>query len=106
MGDLSDGIPVPFDEEAHAQGCALAITRRQRQVLQYLADNEHDEDGEIVYDSGEVWLGDDRIAPRTLTALIQMMAVANDWPGSLERWRINGTGQKILAAVKAGKGTR
>lgn len=101
MGDIGNGIPY-FDEEMHVQGCALAITRRQRQVLQYLADNEREEDGEIVYDSGQVWLGDDRLAHRTLTTLLQMMALRNPWPGanSLERWRINGTGKKILAAVK------
>ena len=32
MGDIGDGIPY-FDEEAHARGCALALTRRQREVL-------------------------------------------------------------------------
>lgn len=103
MGDIGDGIPY-FDEEAHARGCAAALTRRQRQVLQFLADNEREEDGEIVYDSGEVWLGDDRLAHRTLTALIRMMALRNPWPGPncLERWRINGTGRKILAAAKGG----
>lgn len=105
MGSIYDGIPVPFDEEAHVRDCVARITRRQREILQWLADNEDDEDGEIVQEGREVWYGLERSSPALVLRLIHMMAISTDGLGCgigelVERWRINGTGKKILAGAK------
>lgn len=104
MGSLADGIPY-FDEAAHARTCAAELTRRQREILQWLADHEDDEDGELVQEGREVWYGLERTSPGLVLSLVRMMAISADGLGGgigsrVERWRINGTGKRILAAAK------
>lgn len=101
MGSIYDGIPVPFDEEAHVAWCVGRLTKRQREILQWLADHEDDEDGELVKEGREVWYGLEQTSPALVLRLIHMMAISGDTlGGAVERWRINGTGKRILAAVK------
>ena len=82
-----------------AFGCAL--TRRQLTVLRTMRDREDadpgDEDAEIVREHGVAYLGDERVASRTVDALLRACAVKDVSSGSLERYRINGTGREILS---------
>lgn len=105
MGSIYDGIPVPFDEEAHVAWCASRITKRQREILQWLADHEDDENGELVQEGREVWYGLERTSPSLVLRLMHMMAISADGLGGglgsrVERWRINGTGKRILKAAR------
>jgi len=75
-----------------AFGCAL--TRRQLTVLRAMRDRE---DAEIVREHGVAYLGDERVASRTVDALLRACAVKDVSSGSLERYRINGTGREILS---------
>jgi hypothetical protein len=74
------------------------LTKRQLQVLRIMQDNADNEDGELVYERGVGYLGLDRIAPRTLFALLRVCAISADsfQSGDAERYHINGTGKQIL----------
>lgn len=72
------------------------LTKRQREVLQMLAD---DEDCDIAYERGDAWCGDVKIAARTVFALIRMCAISLDGDsrvGQFERYHINETGRRLL----------
>ena len=66
-----------------AFGCAL--TRRQLTVLRAMRDRE---DAEIVREHGVAYLGDERVASRTVDALLRACAVKDVSSGSLERYRM------------------
>lgn len=90
-----------FDHEAWVQTCAVVLTKRQREILQQMADHPHDEEGEIAYDRGEAWIGETKIASRTVFALIRMMAISAAWGGEIiEYYTINETGHRILAEAE------
>lgn len=78
------------------------LTRRQREVLQVMAADPDGDDGELVYERGEAWLGLDRVAPRTVFALLRACAISLEGDsmggdGRLERYRINETGRRLIA---------
>lgn len=77
------------------------LTKRQRAVLEIMAAHPDDDEGELVYERGQGWLGDDRIAPRTVFALLRHMAISHRGGdvGGVERYRINETGRELLAPV-------
>lgn len=54
------------------------ITRRQREVLEKMRDGEE----ELVYERGEGWVGLEKVAPRTVFALLRLAAISLD-PWSL-----------------------
>jgi hypothetical protein len=94
---------MPFDEEAHVAWCVSRLTKRQREILQWLVDHEDDADGdgELVQEGKRVWYGLETTSPGLVVKLTTMMAISCDHVGALvERWRINSTGKAILAAAK------
>jgi len=82
-----------------------SLTKRQREALAYLAEHEDDEEGEIVYENGECWLGtESKLASRTLTALLQRCALSlihGSKIGEVERYGINETGRALLASSRS-----
>ena len=70
--------------------------------MKIMAADPDGDDGELVYECGEGWLGLDRVAPRTVFALLRACAISLDiggvgGDGCLERYRINETGRALLA---------
>ncbi len=79
------------------------LTRRQAEVLRIMAADPDGDDGELVYERGEGWIGLDRVAPRTVFALLRACAISLDGGGTggdgcLERYRINETGRPLIGA--------
>lgn len=77
------------------------LTRRQREILRIMAADSDGDDGELVYERGEGWLGLERVAPRTVFALLRACAITLDGEGiggdgRLERYRINETGRQLI----------
>ena len=90
-------------QEIHERGKRL--TKRQLKVLCIMADNEDDDyEGTIAYERGEAYIGDTRIAARTVFALIRARAISEiQYGGKLvEYYRINETGKNILKINKKG----
>lgn len=74
-----------------------ALTRRQLDVLRRMAEHPDDDEGELVRDRVDAFLGDDRVASRTVNALLRACAISQGaWGGAVERYRINETGRDIL----------
>jgi len=76
------------------------LTKRQREILTILADHPDDDEGEIAYERGMAYLGDTRIAARTVFALIGLCAISlrsgNRSVGQCERYSINETGLRWI----------
>ncbi len=73
------------------------LTKRQLEILKIMYDNEDTDDGEIVYDIGIGYLGLERIAPRTIFALLRVCCISMDqYGGGIEHYHINGTGADFL----------
>jgi hypothetical protein len=78
------------------------LTKRQRWVLEQLRDGG--EEAELVYEPGAGgWLDLERIAPRTVFALVRLTAVSLESEsqdvgrkGCLERYVINSFGRELL----------
>lgn len=83
-------------EQIRAHGAALSP--RQREVLAIMAAHPDDDEGELVYERGKAWLGDDRIAACTVFALLRACAISleSGKVGGVERYRINETGRELL----------
>jgi len=81
-----------------------SLTHRQLEVLKIMADNEEDDyEGTIAYECGTAYIGDTRIAARTVFALIRACAISETFScgGKLvEHYSINETGKEILKANK------
>ncbi len=79
------------------------LTRRQRDLLEVMAADPDGDDGELVYERGAGgWLGLERVAPRTVFALLRACAISlggggMGGDGRLERYRINETGRQLIA---------
>lgn len=77
-----------------------SLTRRQLEVLQIMADNEHDDyEGTIIYERGVAYIGGTRIARRTVFALLRACAISPIFDyvdKSVEYYSINETGENIL----------
>ena len=73
------------------------LTKRQREILTIMAAHPDDDAGELVYERGVAFLGDTRVAARSVMALIRACAVRADGePGGFERYRINETGRALV----------
>ena len=79
-----------------------ALTPRQLEVLAVMAAHYEDDEGELCYERGVAYLGDVRIAARTVTALLRACAIRaeHEQNAPVERYRINSTGRALLAARK------
>jgi len=82
------------------------LTKRQSEILIEMRDAEDREDwaeAEIIYERGMAFLGDTRIAARTVFALIRACAISassDSVPGSVEHYTINGTGRDLVKGKK------
>lgn len=74
------------------------MTNRQAEVLRLMRDT----DEELVYERGCGYLGLERVAARTVFALLRLMAIrtVGGSPGELERYVINETGLELLRIHK------
>lgn len=74
------------------------LTRRQREILGLMAAHPDDDEGELVYEKGDCWLSLERVAPRTLFALLRACAISLNGGdvGGVERYRINETGHALI----------
>jgi hypothetical protein len=79
------------------------MTKRQAEILRQMAERQDDDEGEIAYEKGIAYLGNTRIAARTVFALLRMMAISMSQfstVGTFERYQINETGRKLREAQK------
>jgi hypothetical protein len=75
------------------------LTARQRQILQLMLDHRDEDEGELVYERGCGYLGDDPVAARTVMTLVRLCAISlaqDSRVGGFERYTINGTGEQLL----------
>jgi hypothetical protein len=75
------------------------LTKREREILTTMRDKKNDEDGYIAQDGLCVYLGNERIAARTVNRLLRLCAISPDSFGKDRETRyyhINGTGEKLL----------
>ena len=74
------------------------LTTRQMWILKTMRDNANTDDGELVYECGVGYLGLERIAPRTVFALLRLCVISADSfnSGGVEKYHINDTGKKLL----------
>lgn len=76
---------------------SLPITKRQLEILRIMRDKADDEDGELVYDRGTGYIGNEPVAARTVFALLRLRAISACQCGSgIERYCINETGKRLL----------
>ena len=79
------------------------LTERQREILAQMDAHPDDDEGELVYERGVAFLGDQPVAARTVFALLRWCAITLESGAvgeGLERYRINETGQELLLAKK------
>lgn len=75
------------------------MTKRQAYALKLLRDNANKEDGEMVYEKGECWIGLEKFGRKTLFALLRLMALRIDSHstiGGFEIYTINETGLNLF----------
>ena len=94
--------PRAFGTKEHAR----LLTPRQVEILTIMAAHPHDDEGELVYERGVAFLDLDRVAARTVFALLRLCAISNEdgdgKVGGFERYRINETGRALLAQLRNG----
>lgn len=84
----------------------MKLTTRQIDVLETMLANENTDDGELVYERGQCWLGYEQIDSRILFSLVRLMAISLDQysqVGGFERYHINDTGKDLLRIASGGK---
>ena len=74
------------------------LTKRQREVLEKMRGRRDEEDGELVMEGREVWLGLERSSPQLVLNLLRLAAIRLEGGevGGVERYAISGTGLKLL----------
>lgn len=73
------------------------LTKRQIEILKIMYDNKNTDDGEIIYEKGIGYLRLDRIAPRTIFALLRLCCISEDqYGGGIEHYHINETGEDFI----------
>lgn len=75
------------------------LTKRQRDILTKMRNKKHCEDGYIAQDGLVAYLGDERIAARTIFRFLLLCAISTDSfgkDGETRYYHINGTGEKLL----------
>lgn len=75
--------------------CTPAVIR----MLKAMEVDRDNEDGEAVYERGQVWVGCITYSPRTLLKAVKLCAVRDvtEGTGSLQRYVINEVGRAIIA---------
>ena len=88
----------PRSLEERLETDSWRLTPRQREILTQMAAHPDDDEGELVYERGRGFLGNDPVAARTVFALLRLCAIKLDGGevGGFERYRINETGQALL----------
>ena len=90
----------PFTEagEYRLEWARAQLTARQREILTIMADKAHTEDGELVMEGREVWLGLERTNTSTAFGLLRLCAIRleSGEPSGLERYTINETGLSLI----------
>lgn len=85
-------------------GEPAALTKRQVEVLRTMRRFGDSEKAELVYEQGAGcgWLGLDRVAPRTVYALLRLCAISGDSfsDGKVARYIINETGLGLLREIE------
>jgi len=80
------------------------LTKRQVEVLRTMRRFGDSEDAELVYERGAGcgWLGLDRVAPRTIYALLRLCAISGDASsdGKVASYIINETGLGLLREIE------
>lgn len=79
------------------------LGRRAMEVLGIMAAREHDDDGELVWEGREIWVGDERTSSAVALELLRACAVkdVSDHPDSaMRRYAINETGRAIIARAR------
>jgi hypothetical protein len=79
----------------------MSLSLRQLQVLRIMRDT----DEELVYSKGTAYVGDVKIAPRTVFALLRLAAISMDQysqVGGCERYTINETGAELVEGKAGG----
>lgn len=79
------------------------LTKRQIEILQLMVDNEDTDDGELVLEKGEAWIGLEKTSPKTVFNLLRAMVISQDQysvVGGFERYHINSTGKEYLQKLK------
>lgn len=77
----------------------MKLTAKQARILRKM----RDEDEELVFEKRNGWCGDVRVGSRLVTGLLLLMALRMDplsVVGGVERYRINDTGKRLLAAAE------
>lgn len=76
------------------------LSSRALDVLTAMRDHADEDDGELVQEGREVWIGQQRTSPRIVLALLRACAIKDDSDNgrdSFRRYVINETGLAILA---------
>lgn len=81
----------------------MKLTKRQREILTLMCDNDVEyDDSEIVREGGVAYLGLERISIRIVNQLLLLCAISLDQHseiGKCERYHINETGRKLLSGT-------
>ena len=74
------------------------MTKRQAEILRVMADNRDTEAGELVYERGRGFIGDEPVAARTVFALLRAMWIRHrdGRIGGFERYAITAEGMRAL----------
>lgn len=78
---------------------SVILTKRQREILIQMRDHRDDDEGELVYERGVGYLGEEPVAARTIFALVRACAISisqDSQVGGLERYTINETGIALI----------
>ena len=76
------------------------LSEREREVLVLMAEHPDDDEGELVYERGQAWIGDEKTSARIVFSLLRHCAISLEdgfQVGGVERYRINETGRDLLA---------
>lgn len=76
------------------------LTKRQREVLEWLRDNEEDT---LIYErGGHGYIAESPVSGRTVYALLRLCAIKKDWGGDgdrIDHFQITGTGRQLLQGI-------
>lgn len=90
------------DGEYRLEWAREQLTDRQHEILTVMADKADTDEGELVMEGREVWLGLERTNKATVLALLRLCAIRleSGEPGGCERYTINATGLDLIGRKK------
>ncbi len=81
----------------------MKLTKCQKDILEKMIINRDNEDGELVYEKRQCYLGCDRVDSRILYGLLRVCAISldqySDINNGMERYTINDTGIQLLNEI-------